>query len=68
MKQHLSYRVSRDLMSMSQSHITIPQQYFLRSISEISSCFLGPRPWHIEIRHRVKQNPQLICSDLKLSN
>ena len=27
----------------------------LRSISEISSCFLGPRPWHIEIRHRVKQ-------------
>ena len=27
----------------------------LRSISEISSCFFGPRPWHIEIRHRVKQ-------------
>ena len=27
----------------------------LRSISEISSCFLGPRPWHIEIRHRVKR-------------
>ena len=25
------------------------------SISEISSCFFGPRPWHIEIRHRVKQ-------------
>ena len=26
-----------------------------RSISEISSCFLGPRPWHIEIRHRVRK-------------
>ena len=28
---------------------------WLRSISEISSCFFGPRPWHIEIRHRVKK-------------
>ena len=28
----------------------------LRSISEISSCFLGPRPLHIEIRHRVKKS------------
>ena len=28
----------------------------------------GPRPWHIEIRHRVKKNIQLICSDLRLSN
>ena len=28
---------------------------WIRSISEISSCFFGPRPWHIEIRHRVKQ-------------
>ena len=27
----------------------------LRSVSEISSCFVGPRPWHIEIRHRVKK-------------
>ena len=27
----------------------------VRSISEISSCFFGPRPWHIEIRHRVKR-------------
>ena len=27
----------------------------LRSISEILSCFFGPRPWHIEIRHRVKK-------------
>ena len=27
----------------------------LRSISEISSCFFGPSPWHIEIRHRVKK-------------
>ena len=30
--------------------------------------FFGPRPWHIEIRHRVKTNPQLFCSDLRLSN
>ena len=30
--------------------------------------FFGPRPWHIEIRHRVQTNPQLICSDLRLSN
>ena len=22
--------------------------------SEFQVCFLGPRPWHIEIRHRVK--------------
>ena len=28
----------------------------IRSISEISSCFFGPRPWHIEIRHCVKKN------------
>ena len=28
----------------------------LRSISETSSCFLGPRPWHIEIRHRAQKN------------
>ena len=28
---------------------------YIRSISEISSCLFGPRPWHIEIRHRVKQ-------------
>ena len=27
----------------------------VRSISEISSWFFGPRPWHIEIRHRVKK-------------
>ena len=27
----------------------------IRSISEISSCVFGPRPWHIEIRHRVKK-------------
>ena len=40
----------------------------IRSISEISSCFFLPRPWHIEIRHRVKKHPQLICSDLRLSN
>ena len=35
---------------------TIPCRHMpLRSISEISSCFLGPRPWHIKIRHRVKK-------------
>ena len=28
---------------------------YVRSISEISSCFLGPRPWHIEVRHRVNK-------------
>ena len=27
----------------------------VRSISEISSCFFGPRPRHIEVRHRVKK-------------
>ena len=27
----------------------------VRSVSEISSCFFGPRPWHIEIRHRVQK-------------
>ena len=30
--------------------------FCVRSISEISSCFFGPRPWHIEIRHRVTKN------------
>ena len=27
----------------------------LQSIFEISACFFGLRPWHIEIRHRVKK-------------
>ena len=27
----------------------------VRSIPENLSCFFGPRPWHIEIRHRVKK-------------
>ena len=27
---------------------------------------LRPRPWHIEIRHRVKKSPQSFCSDLRL--
>ena len=41
----------------------------IQSISEISSCFFWPRPSHIKIRHRVKtKHPQLICSDLRLSN
>ena len=32
-----------------------PLERRLRSISEISSCFVGPRPWHIEIRHCVRK-------------
>ena len=36
------------------AHVT-RRAYLIRSISEISSCFSGPRPWHIEIRHRVKK-------------
>ena len=47
---------------------SISVKFDRRSISEISSCSFGPRPWHIEIRHRVKKDPQLICSDLRLSN
>ena len=31
----------------------------VRPISEISSCFFGPRTWHIEIRHRVKKTPTI---------
>ena len=32
--------------------------------------FFGPRPWHIEIRHRVKNTStiNLFGSDLRLSN
>ena len=38
-------------------------------IRKFHRVFVGPRPWHIEIRHRVKKtHPQLICSDLRLSN
>ena len=36
-------------------HAVARCQLVIRSISEISSCCLGPRPWHIEIRHRVKK-------------
>ena len=32
------------------------------------NVFVWPRPWHIEIRHRVKKHLQSICSDLRLSN
>ena len=28
----------------------------IRSISKISSCSFGPKPWQIEIRHRVNKN------------
>ena len=37
-----------------------PQEMYARSISEISSCFWGPRLWHIEIRHRVKKTSTII--------
>ena len=33
---------------------------WIRSISEISSCCFGPRPWHIEIRHRVNKKTSTI--------
>ena len=36
-------------------YIEREREIMLRPISEISSCFFGPRPWHIEIRHRVKK-------------
>ena len=32
----------------------------VRPISEISSCFFGPRPWHTEIRHRVNKKTSTI--------
>ena len=56
------------LMLLMMMIILIAFLIMIRSISEISSCIFGPRPWHIEIRHRVKKSPQLICSDLRLSN
>ena len=31
----------------------------LRSICEISMCFFGPRPCHIEFRHRVKKTSRI---------
>ena len=40
----------------------------LRSISEISSCFLGRDPGTLKSDIVSKRHPQLICSDLKLSN
>ena len=59
----LTYIYVPDAVLGEQGDITI------RSISEISSCLFGPKPWHIEIRHRVnKKHPQIICSDLRLSD
>ena len=40
----------------------------LRSISEISSCFLGRDPGTLKSDIVSKKHPQLICSDLRLSN
>ena len=46
-----------------------PSSHSKNSLSKIcSKVFFGPRPWYIEIRHRVKKHQQLICSDLRLSN
>ena len=54
--------------ALTRSALDMLRLWIRRSISEISSCFFGPRPWQIEIRHRVKKHPQLTCSDLRLSN
>ena len=43
------------LAKLPYSTLSASSAKLIRSISEISSCFFGPRPWHIEIRHRVKQ-------------
>ena len=40
----------------------------VRSISEISSCFLGRDPGTLKSDIVSKKHPQLICSDLRLSN
>ena len=48
----LHYSIPRDI-TLHITHYTL--YHGIRSISEISSCFFGPRPWHIEIRHRVKK-------------
>ena len=40
----------------------------LRSISEMSSCFLGRDPGTLKSDIVSKKHPQLICSDLRLSN
>ena len=40
--------------------ISIVTLLLLRSVSEISSGLFEPRPWHIEIRHRVKQKTSTI--------
>ena len=51
--------------SWEQPRLIRPRLY---SSDKFHSVFVWPRPWHIEIRHRVKTSPQLICSDLRLSN
>ena len=40
----------------------------IRSISEISSCFLGRDPGTLKSDIVSKKHPQLFCSDLRLSN
>ena len=40
----------------------------IRSISEISSCFFGRDPGTLKSDIVSKKHPQLICSDLRLSN
>ena len=52
-------RLVRDIFR--QACNTSPPQG-VRSVSEISSCFFGPRPWHVEIRHRVKKTSTINLS------
>ena len=47
--------LSQPLEALGLSRERLDRRSVVRSISEISSCFLGPRPRHIEIRHRVKK-------------
>ena len=58
MHTNVSYFQGRGGQSTLGPPWTPPRQ--ARSISEISSCFFGPRPWHIEIRHRVKKTTSTI--------
>ena len=54
--KHEILKTDRSLIwSLGQPTYPYLSQHLPQSISEITSCFFGPRPWHIEIRHRVKQ-------------
>ena len=49
-------------------HVEANTQLPPRSISEISLCFLGRDPGTLKSDIVSKKHPQLICSDLRLSN